>query len=385
MIRSSIKILAISMLIFTITLMGASVDPLEGFSPEIIKEVRANNQQNETVKKLKKASELYPDIKLPKKEDVQKKELQEQVDEVAPYLQELFEDEDGVVTGKVSEKRAKRKSAEEIISSEKSTHIIGSTIVAGSGLSKILSASCVPTKTYMLSSFIAYNKIDTYKGDDVDLSTDEKADQMHIYYIFTTSPFENFEVSISFPYEKWKIDTPRLVPNGDESGLGDVFLRTKYTLASQNSSRDAKIALGLGIKFATGDEDKLAVNGVTGEPDFEIYAAYEQNFKASKVMFNARYVFTGDPTLADGSTLNIDDKFIYGFGVEYTKTPTLTLGLEIYGENWGNYGDKLEVIPSFKTRIRDDLSISCAFPITITNDQEFGYDFQWIGGIEYKF
>jgi hypothetical protein len=48
-------------------------------------------------------------------------------------------------------------------------------------------------------------------------------------------------------------------------------------------------------------------------------------------------------------------------------------------------GSKLEFTPGVRTIVRDSFIIEAGLPITIFNDEEFGYDFKAIMGASYIF
>ncbi len=379
------KIIIILSLIFTANLLLAADPITEGFDPEILKYMdKTNNKKNNADKKelLKEKADLYPDIKLPSKKKVKEEKLKQEEDEAIPYLEEIFTDSSNTTPRKEKGKREKQRNKVKKQKINKFGIIQANCTTTGLGMVKTKAAYMMGTDYRLLSTYVIFNNIDQHNGNDLNLTTDEEAKQLRIRYIFTTFFMENFEFSIDFPLEKWKIATNKLTPNGDESGIGDVRVSLKYVTAYSDTSN---FAVGLEVKLATGDEEKLAVNGVTGKPDFEIYAALTKNLQYGALNMYLGYTFTGDPTLANGTTFNIDDKVNYGIGYVYSKNDTINLGLELWGEIWGDFGDKLELIPSLRSKVTENLIFNVAFPITLNNDQEFGYDYQWVGGLDYRF
>jgi len=262
-----------------------------------------------------------------------------------------------------------------------STNLSGST-----GLFQLTTAYCLPRGKFAFGTHFVYNTITRQNDKDINFLTGEYAREYYIPITATFGILDNLELGFSFPGQSWKINASELKPSNDSgSGMGDVEMRMKYKLPIQESSKSS-LAIGFGTKFPTADKEEMYVMGATGEADYEIFGVLSQALSHANVHINVGYVFTGDPKSARaGENLYIDDKFKYNIGVDFSKMDDLTLSFELNGENWGAMGSKLEFTPGIRTLVRDSFVVEAGLPITIFNDEEFGYDFKAIMGATYIF
>jgi hypothetical protein len=161
-----------------------------------------------------------------------------------------------------------------------------------------------------------------------------------------------------------------------DSGLGDTKLSFKYRVFD-NPQYQMRGAFGLGFKFPTGSDEK----GLgTGKTDFEVFTAFSKNFERIIAHLNLGYVMTGDPNTQfypDG----LADIFYYNIGLEYPHANNVTVMAEVNGQDWGSEGLKLDVVPSIRYTPTENFALDLGVPISVTNDQRYGYNYRLTFGV----
>lgn len=259
-------------------------------------------------------------------------------------------------------------------------------LMGSTGLFNLTSAYTLGKGRFAFGANMVYNTINRQNDKDINFLSGEYARQYYIPVTATFGVLDNLELGFVFPAQNWKINASELKPSNDSgSGMGDVKMRMKYKLPIQADSKSA-LALGFGVKFPTADKESMYVMGATEEADYEIFGVLSQALSHANVHVDVGYVFTGDPrSTRAGEKIYIDDKFRYNIGVDFSRADDLTISFELSGENWGGMGSKLEFVPGVRTLVNEDFAISAGLPITLFNDEEFGYDFKAIMGASYLF
>jgi hypothetical protein len=252
------------------------------------------------------------------------------------------------------------------------------------GLINTISARTLKKGQYLIGAKYLYSKIVRSNGDELDLTGGEKADLSSIYINAAMGVSNNFEVGYTLPVHTLEIQDDVLFPyNEKESGVGDVALRGKFSFPFGNEKGSA--AFGFGVKLPSGNDEKLAPAQVTGEPDFEIFGAVSSQFGLINGHVNIGYSFTGNgDDVTKPFTFN-DDRFTFNAGLEYSKNDFITIILEINGEDWGAFGDKADIVAGVRAKMGEKIQGVLAFPISMTNEQYYGYDFKLIMGWDYRF
>lgn len=263
--------------------------------------------------------------------------------------------------------------------------LMGNSISGLTGLVNTISARTLKKGEYLIGGKFDYRKIKKSGGNDLDIGDGEKASITSFYVNAAMGVSQNFEIGYTLPVHSFDIKDDVLYPYNDkESGVGDVALRGKFSFPFGNEKGSA--ALGFGIKLPSGNEEKMAPGGVTGESDFEIFGAVSSQFGLLNGHINLMYSFTGngDSTTGTPFTFN-DDKFTFNVGVDYSRNENITLMFEINGEDWGAYGDRADLIAGIRAKVGKKMRGMIAIPISITNEQYYGYDFKLMAGWSYRF
>ncbi|MEM9620297.1 MAG: hypothetical protein AAF993_01525 [Pseudomonadota bacterium] len=107
---------------------------------------------------------------------------------------------------------------------------------------------------------------------------------------------------------------------GEETGLGDVILRTKYNFSGDNAGWDLAV-LGQ-VTFATGDEEDLLG---TGETKFKGMFIASKQYGWFSPHINLAY--------EAATSRNELENYSYAVGFDARLTPTFTGGIDIIGRN----------------------------------------------------
>jgi len=264
--------------------------------------------------------------------------------------------------------------------------VLSSCISGTTGLFYTQTAHTLKKGQFNIGGHMIYNEISKQNDNKISFLNDEYAHQYYFPINVTVGALDNFELGFTFPGQSWKINCSSLKPTNDSgSGSGDINMNMKYKLPMQPES-PTSLAVGFGVKFPTADKKTMYVMGATGEADYNVFAALSQKLTSANVHINMGYTSTGDPRSTSASqTLYVDDKFYYNLGVDFSKTDDMTLSFELNGENWGAMGTKLDFTPGIRTRVNKDLILGAALPVSLYNDQEYGYAFKFIMGATYMF
>jgi len=120
--------------------------------------------------------------------------------------------------------------------------------------------------------------------------------------------------------------TKRFTADGSASGIGDVIARLKLRPARSG------VALGVDVRFPTGDELNLLGSGAYGVKPF-LVLSFSQ--KVLSPHLNVGYQWNADSVLGGnvvtGEKKALPDQILYEAGVDVGVTPRITLALDVLG------------------------------------------------------
>lgn len=131
-------------------------------------------------------------------------------------------------------------------------------------------------------------------------------------------------------------DTQTFSGSGSASGIGDIVARLKGTVAKSGATG---LALGLDVRFPTGDEEDLLGSGAWGLKPF-VAVSFSQ--KAVSPHINLGYQWNGNSTLASdfrfgasgaefGEKADLPDSFLWIFGVDFGLGQYFTVIFDVIG------------------------------------------------------
>jgi hypothetical protein len=141
----------------------------------------------------------------------------------------------------------------------------------------------------------------------------------------TTNPLTHF-----FRQSDGEVGNERLFTAvGDASGLGDLTVRLKTTVAS---GRSGAFALGVDARLPTGDELNLLGTGAVGVRPFGVLST---SFRRVSPHFNGSYQWNGASVLsgnpATGTSADFPDEVGYAAGADASVNERLTLVFDVLG------------------------------------------------------
>jgi hypothetical protein len=117
--------------------------------------------------------------------------------------------------------------------------------------------------------------------------------------------------------------------SGSASGIGDVILRLKSTIAK---SGQTSVALGVDSRVPTGDEENLLGSGAPGVKPFLVVSVTNKAFAPH---LNLAYQWNGDSVLAGnvmtGEKGDMPDQVLYAVGLDVGLTEKVTLAVDVLG------------------------------------------------------
>ena len=149
--------------------------------------------------------------------------------------------------------------------------------------------------------------------------------QATIHRLGTTNPLTHF-----FRQANGEVGEQRIFTAvGDASGLGDILVRVKSTIARRQTSA---FAVGCNVRLPTGDEMNLLGSGAAGLQPFGIWSATYGKFSPH---LNASYHWNGSSVLAGnpatGESAHFPDQVAYAAGTELSVNPRLTMAFDLLG------------------------------------------------------
>jgi len=117
--------------------------------------------------------------------------------------------------------------------------------------------------------------------------------------------------------------------SGSASGVGDVIGRLKGRLVKSGATG---VALGVDVRFPTGDEEDLLGSGAWGVKPFLVLSVSQRVLSPH---VNVGYQWNGQSVLAGnvvtGEKKSLPDQFLYAAGVDVGVTSKVTLALDLIG------------------------------------------------------
>ena len=117
--------------------------------------------------------------------------------------------------------------------------------------------------------------------------------------------------------------------SGSASGVGDVIGRLKGRLVKNGA---AGVAVGVDVRFPTGDEEDLLGSGAWGVKPFAVLSVSQ---KVLSPHLNVGYQWNGKSVLAGdvrtGEKKSLPNQILYDAGVDIGVTPKITLALDVLG------------------------------------------------------
>ena len=117
--------------------------------------------------------------------------------------------------------------------------------------------------------------------------------------------------------------------SGSASGIGDVIGRLKGRLVKSGA---AGVAIGVDVRFPTGDEEDLLGSGAWGVKPFAVLSISQ---KVLSPHLNVGYQWNGKSVLAGdvrtGEKKSLPNQILYDAGVDIGVTPKITLALDVLG------------------------------------------------------
>lgn len=255
------------------------------------------------------------------------------------------------------------------------TRVLACNLSGFTGLTHTTSADVSKAGSFKMGFHSSWFDLD--RVYDRQLASNESGDMLELPIFFNYSVTDDLEIMYTIPVVDYTIKS-RILWTRDisESGTGDSKLGFKYRIFD-NPQYQMRGAFGLAFKFPTGDDGK----GLgTGKTDFEIFTAFSKSYEKIVGHLNFGYVMTGDPNTQfypDG----LADKFYYNIGIEYPHTHNVTVMAELAGEDWGAEGLKVDVIPGLRYTPTENFAFELAVPISVTNDQRYGYNYRLVLGL----
>jgi Putative MetA-pathway of phenol degradation len=172
-------------------------------------------------------------------------------------------------------------------------------------------------------------------------------------------------------------DQPVDTAGGDETGIGDILLRTKYHFFRSQSKWPDLAVVGQ-VKLPTGDEDDLLG---TGETNFLGLLVASRTYGRFTPHINAGYEVTTGPS--DQNNLR------YVVGMDAALHPRFTLAGDVLGrwfnEQSGNGAHIVDFAISAKWNVWRSLLLDAVVQLPINKDEGLRADVIWTIGVEYTF
>ena len=123
--------------------------------------------------------------------------------------------------------------------------------------------------------------------------------------------------------------TKTFASSGNASGIGDVIGRLKARVVKSGATG---VALGVDVRFPTGDELNLLGSGAWGVKPFAVLSVSQ---KVLSPHINVGYQWNGNSVLAGnvvtGEKKSLPDQILYTAGVDIGVTSRITLALDVLG------------------------------------------------------
>jgi len=252
-------------------------------------------------------------------------------------------------------------------------------------------------KSRIVIKNVNVDKDTAYNGDNE--VSDPKKRSMKVnmtQFLYRQGLGNNFDVRVILPYVKKEnsMTNPRnsKVYDNDNKGLGDIRVIGRYQLLNQMKGDPIFLALGLGVKFPTGDTDKnfTIASGKSKVPTMQIGTGstdFIGEVGLTKILLNSRI----DAHLIYKRNQEGDNNYEFGdsikwnVGYSYALTNQFDLALTLHGnknkknksngikvENTG--GNFIYLSPSVHYKINKQFDISLGYLHMLDRDNNFDSD-----------
>lgn len=259
------------------------------------------------------------------------------------------------------------------------TRVLAANFMGLSGMIFTTSADVSKSGTFKSGFHTSWFKLD--RVYDRVLASGESGEVFEVPLFFNYALTDDLEFALCLPIVNYTIKS-RILWTKDfrESGVGDSKLSFKYRVFD-NPQHQMRGAFGVGFKFPTGSDEK----GLgTGKTDFEVFTAFSKSYEKIIAHLNLGYVMTGDPNTQfypDG----LADLFYYNVGVEFHHNQNVIIMAEVNGQDWGAEGLRIDVTPALRYVPNENFALEIGFPISVTNEQRYGYNYRLIFGMSALF
>lgn len=238
------------------------------------------------------------------------------------------------------------------------------------GLTRTFAAYPLGNKVFSTAFGIVWNKITMREG------TRLRAGEDGDYYQFPialTYAGENFETALSLPFESYDVYAPLTYNfrNGKDSGMGDAALRMKFSSQNENMAS----CLGIGAIFPTNDR---TIGMGTNDNAWEVFGGV-----STKKKEGGNFHLNGGYQAGSGNTDH--EGVFFNVGFEYAANESFTFMGEVNNYNRVNQGRATDLTLGLRYFVKPGMSVNLAAPISLNNEQFFGYDYRLQGQIQYHY
>lgn len=238
------------------------------------------------------------------------------------------------------------------------------------GLTRTFAAYPLGNKVFSTAFGIVWNKITAREG------TRLRAGEDGDYYQFPialTYSGENFETALSLPFESYDVYAPLTYNfrNGKDSGMGDAALRMKFSSQNENMAS----CLGVGAIFPTNDR---TIGMGTNDNAWEVFGGV-----STKKKEGGNFHLNGGYQAGSGNTDH--EGVFFNVGFEYAANESFTFMGEVNNYNRVNQGKATDLTLGLRYFVKPGMSVNLAAPISLNNEQFFGYDYRLQGQIQYHY
>ena len=178
-------------------------------------------------------------------------------------------------------------------------------------------------------------------------------------------------------------DLPRSTGGGDETGIGDIILRTKYNFLRNHGAWPDLAILGQ-VKLPTGDEDDLLG---TGETNFKALLIASRSFgPGTETRWLAPHLNLGYELTTGNSEM---DNLRYVMGFDARVHPKLTIAVDSLGR-WEPSGDGIgdhivDLALGAKWNPFRSFLLNAGVQIPLNKSEGLRPNIAWTLGLEYTF
>lgn len=172
------------------------------------------------------------------------------------------------------------------------------------------------------------------------------------------------------------------VSKGQQYGLGDAVIGTKYILLEETAARPG-IAGSFELKLPTGDESR---GFGSGEFDYDLRLRAQKTWGRFTATGNLGYTFVTDPEYG-GVVASTDNVWLAAFAQSYQVTKDTSLLSEVYFVSREAPGEANSLAASigFKHKLLDKLAVQAAIGTSLRENELGGPRLRLYVGFKYDF